>query len=43
MIASVLVIGYFIKFIVVQTRAGNQRRKALKLKLNEDVAEDGTK
>ena len=42
MIASVLVIGYFIKFIVVQTRAGNQRRKALKLKLNEDVAEDGT-
>jgi hypothetical protein len=42
MIASVLVIGYFIKFIVIQTRAGNQRRKALKLKLNEDVAEDGT-
>ncbi len=42
MIASVLVIGYFIKFLVVQTRAGNQRRKARKLKLNEDVAEDGT-
>ena len=42
MIASVLVIGYFIKFIVIQTRAGSQRRKALKLKLNEDVAEDGT-
>lgn len=42
MITSVLIVGYFIKFIVVQTKAGNERRKAHKLKLDQDKNEDGT-
>ncbi|HNX16034.1 MAG TPA: hypothetical protein PKO28_01460 [Bacilli bacterium] len=42
MVVSVLIIGYFIRFLVVQTKAGNQRRKAQKLKLDQDKAEDGT-
>jgi len=42
MIASVLIIGYFTKFMVVQTKASNTRRKAKMLKLDQDKAEDGT-
>lgn len=42
-IASVLIIGYFIKFIVVTTKANNHVRKTKKLKLDQDVVEDGTK
>ncbi len=42
-VASVLIIGYFIKYIVTMTKANNDRKRNIKLKLNEDVAEDGTK
>lgn len=41
-IASVLIIGYFIKYMVGVTKANQERKKAIKLRLNEDVAEDGT-
>lgn len=42
MILSVLIIGYFLKYVVVTARAASARRKAHKLKLDEDVVEDGT-
>lgn len=42
-VASVLIIGYFIKYIVTMTKANKERKRVLKLKLNEDVEDDGTK
>ena len=42
-VASVLIIGYFIKYIVTMTKANKERKRILKLKLNEDVDDDGTK
>ena len=42
-VASILIVGYFIKYIVTITKANNDRKRNIKLKLNEDVAEDGTK
>ncbi len=41
-VASVLIIGYFLKYVVAVSKANKERKKAIKLKLNEDVAEDGT-
>jgi len=41
-VASILVIGYFIKFAVAQGKARKARNMAKKLKLDEDVAQDGT-
>ena len=42
-VASVLIIGYFIKYLVGVSKANKERRRILKLKLNEDVEDDGTK
>ena len=42
-VASVLIVGYFIKYVVAMTKANNDRKRNIKLKLNEDVDEDGTK
>ena len=42
-VASVLIIGYFIKYLVTITKANNTRKRNIKLKLNEDVDDDGTK
>lgn len=42
-VASVLVIGYFIKYLVGVTKANKDRKRNIKLKLTEDVADDGTK
>lgn len=42
-IISIVVIGFFIKFLVVKIKTAKERRRALKLKLNEDVNDDGTK
>lgn len=42
-VASVLIIGYFIKYLVAVTKANKERKKIIKLKLNEDVDDDGVK
>lgn len=41
-IISIVVIGYFVKFMVVKIKANKERKNAKKLKLNEDVLDDGT-
>ena len=42
-VISIVIIGYFIKFIVGKVKASKQRKQASKLKLNEDAVDDGTK
>ena len=42
-IISIVVIGYFIKFLVTTIKERKKRKKALKLKLDQDVVDDGTK
>ena len=42
-VISVVIIGYFIKFIVGKFKSNKQRKQAKKLKLNEDAVDDGTK
>ena len=42
-IATVIIIGYYIKNLVGFVKANNQRKKALKLGLMNDKADDGTK
>lgn len=41
-IIALIFVGYFIKFLAGKHKANKERKKALKLKLNEDVADDGT-
>ena len=41
-VLSVLIIGYFIKYLVGVIKTEKERRRILKLKLNEDVEDDGT-
>ena len=41
-VASVIIIGYFIKYLVGVIKVTKERRRILKLKLNEDVDDDGT-
>lgn len=41
-VLSVVIIGYFIKFMVATIKANKERRRIIKLKLNEDVEDDGT-
>lgn len=41
-VVSIVVIGYFIKFVVVKLKANKQRKVIRKLKLNDDVKDDGT-
>lgn len=41
-IVSIIIIGYLVKFAVTQIKAMNTRRRAAKLKLDQDVDNDGT-
>ncbi len=41
-ILSILVIGYFAKYLVGAVKARNERNRVRRLKLNEDVPDDGT-
>ena len=42
-IVGFLVLGYFIKFVVTSIKAEKQRRLSIKLNLDKDVDDDGTK
>ena len=42
-IAGLIVMGYFIYFLVMFVRNEKKRKEAIRLKLNEDVDDDGTK
>lgn len=42
-IATIIIIGYYVKEITAAVKANKQRKKALKLGLGNDVADDGTK
>ena len=42
-VLSVVIIGYFIKYLVGVIKVSKERRRIIKLKLNEDVDDDGTK
>lgn len=42
-VAAIISIGIYAKKLVTEFKVMKERRKAMKLKLNEDVAEDGTK
>ena len=41
-VLSVVIIGYFIKYLVGVIKTEKERRRVIKLKLNEDVEDDGT-
>ncbi|MBR0294967.1 MAG: hypothetical protein IJQ67_03585 [Bacilli bacterium] len=41
-IASILILGYFARYVYVSIKASNERRRSIKLKLDEDVLDDGT-
>ena len=41
-VLSVVIIGYFIKYMVGVIKTEKERRRVIKLKLNEDVDDDGT-
>ena len=41
-VLSVVIIGYFIKYMVGVIKTNKERRRIIKLKLNEDVDDDGT-
>ena len=41
-IVALILIGYFIVYLVKLIKAEKERRKAIRLKLNEDVEDDGT-
>ena len=42
-IAGMIIGGYFIVLLVKAIKVEKERRKAIRLKLNEDVDDDGTK
>ena len=42
-IATIIIVGYYVKEIVTSVRTNKQRKKALKLGLANDVTDDGTK
>ena len=41
-VLSVIIIGYFVKYLVGVIKTEKERRRIIKLKLNEDVEDDGT-
>ncbi len=41
-VLSVIIIGYFVKYLVGVVKTEKERRRIIKLKLNEDVEDDGT-
>jgi uncharacterized membrane protein len=41
-VLSVVIIGYFIKYLVGVIKTNKERRIIIKLKLNEDIEDDGT-
>ena len=42
-IVGMIIIGYFIVYLVKTIKVNNERKRILRLKLNEDVDDDGTK
>lgn len=42
-IISIIIIGYFVKYMIQWFKVAKQRRRLIKLKINLDVADDGTK
>lgn len=42
-IATIIIIGYYVKEIIAFVKANKQRKKVLKLGLANDIADDGTK
>lgn len=42
-IASIIIIGYYVRNIIIAVKARNQKKKATKLGLLNEVADDGTK
>ena len=42
-VAGMIIGGYFIVLLVKAIKVEKERRKAIRLKLNEDVEDDGTK
>ena len=42
-IVGMIILGYFIVYVIKLVKAERERRKAIRLKLNEDVEDDGTK
>ena len=42
-VAAVITIGYYIKFFYTMIKTNLEKKKAIKLKLDEDVQDDGTK
>lgn len=42
-IATIIIVGYYVKEIVASVKTNKQRKKAIKLGLANDVADDGTK
>ena len=42
-IISIIVIGYFIRYLVLKYKDNKKLKEAKKLKLEQDVADDGTK
>ena len=41
-ISAMIIVGYFIKYLVGVIKANKERRRIIKLKLNEDIEDDGT-
>ena len=41
-VTGLISFGYFIKFLVMYVKQVKERRKIMRLKLNEDVEDDGT-
>ena len=41
-IVGLIIVGYFIVYVIKLIKAEKERRKAIRLKLNEDVEDDGT-
>ena len=42
-VAGLIIGGYFIVLAIKAVKAEQERRKAIRLRLNEDVEDDGTK
>lgn len=41
-VISIIIIGYFIKFVITKVKASRTRKKNKKLKLDQDTVDDGT-
>lgn len=41
-VLSIIILGYFVKYMVAVVKANRERRRIIKLRLNEDVEDNGT-